>query len=176
MFPRRLRGARTTGIHEKNLAGNKRIPSAIVLDLPAFVPLHNRVLPLTLSLRLLHSQVTLLRNATATGTERSSRGYRDVGERALLAERLQPCTAVKFSVVLDDETVATDFHDVDAVDGIGLGAHDSPSPGDGVAVVPDVEDVEGNLGLEDTLPVVESGLAGEADGAELEGKLANGHF
>jgi hypothetical protein len=83
-----------------------------------------------------------------------------------LAEGLEPGAVVEFGVVLLDQALVVDFHVVDAVDRVWQG-NDSPSPGDGVAVVPDVEDGDGDFRLENTLAVVESGLAVEGDGSEL---------
>ena len=91
---------------------------------------------------------------------------RGVG-RAVAAEGLEPSTVVEFRVVLLDLAISVDLHVVDSVDGEWQG-DDSPSPGNGVAVNPDVEDIDGDLRLEDTLTVVESGLAVEGDGAKLE--------
>jgi hypothetical protein len=59
---------------------------------------------------------------------------------------------------------------VDAVDGEGQ-RDDSPSEGDGAAIVPDVKNLNRDLRLEDTLAIVESGLAVEGDSAKLERQL-----
>lgn len=48
------------------------------------------------------------------------------------------------------------------------GREESPAPGDGVAVVPDVQGADRHLGLLSALAKVESGLVGEGDGAKLE--------
>ncbi len=59
---------------------------------------------------------------------------------------------------------------VDTGDGVRQGV-DVPSPGDGVAVVPDVQNIDTNLGLQNTLAIVEVGLAGKRNGANLEETL-----
>lgn len=87
-----------------------------------------------------------------------------------LAVVVDPCTIVKLSVVLLDQTLAVDLHVVDTVNWKSVGdlGSNRPSPGDGGAVVPDVKSGNNNFGLEDTLAVVESGLVGEGNSAELE--------
>jgi len=86
-----------------------------------------------------------------------------------LAERLEPCTVVEFGVVLLDLALGVNDHVVDAIDGVRKG-NDAPSPGDTASVVPDVERVDGDFRLQDTLTVVEGGFAGEGYGTELTHK------
>ncbi len=133
----------------------------VVTDWPFFlIPLSTLHLKLDSMLPRLHLKKTTLGGRWAL---RSGDGV----DRAVATETLEPSTAVELSVVLVDKTVAVDQHVVDAGDGIRQGV-DLPSPGDGATVVPDVEDIDANLRLKDTLAIVECSLAVEGDGAQRE--------
>jgi hypothetical protein len=82
-----------------------------------------------------------------------------------LAKVLEPGTAVKLGVVLLDEAEAVNLHVVDTIDR-EFKRNNSPSPGDGVAIVPDVKDLNRNFRLLLTLTDVEVLLAVECDGAK----------
>ena len=134
--------------------------SARVTELGLPQSLSSLPLQLSRTLRNLHAE--------ATSAERRRRGNGSYGvSRAVAAEGLEPGPVVEFSIVLGNEAVAANLHVVDTVDGVWE-RNDSPSPGDGAAVMPDVEDLNCDLGLQDTLAVVESALAVEGDGAKLE--------
>lgn len=87
-----------------------------------------------------------------------------------MTERLEPSTAVKLSVVADELARGwADGESVDTNNGESSGGN-LPSPGDGVTIVPQVQGLDGDLGLSSlaTLWVVESSLAGEGDRAKLK--------
>lgn len=109
-----------------------------------------------------------------TGLEGIGSRVLDFLDRALSAERLKPGTVVEFGIVLDELAVITNKELVDANDGVS-GRLDDPSPGDRVAGVPHVQCLNLDLGLENSLAVVEGSFAGEGDGAKLEkeGSLVN---
>ena len=90
-----------------------------------------------------------------------------------MAEALEPGTVIELSILLLDQALVVDDHIVDAVDwerswcsGRDLWG-DLPSPCDILASVEDVQGVNLDLRLENTLAVVESSLGGEGDRAEL---------
>ena len=90
-----------------------------------------------------------------------------------MSEALEPGTVVEFGILLLDQALVVDDHVVDTSDwersrcsGRDLRG-DLPSPCDILASVEDVQGVDLNLRLEDTLTIVESSLVGERDGAEL---------
>ena len=86
----------------------------------------------------------------------------------LLAKVGEPCTVVKLSVVLLDQTLVVDDHVVHTSDGqCAREGQEAPSPRDGLAVMEYVEGGNCDFRLEDTLTIVEGSLIGEGDGAEL---------
>jgi hypothetical protein len=98
---------------------------------------------------------------------RSDRSRRRV-DGAILSEVLEPDTVVELGVVLLDKTLVIDLHEVDASHRKSTSERKKrPSPCDGVAAVPDVQSGDGDLRLENTLTIVESGLVGECNRANL---------
>ena len=88
----------------------------------------------------------------------------------MLTKVLEPSTVVKLGIVSLNKTIIIDLHIVDAMDRVGssLGERsDAVSPGDTLAVVPDVESLNVNLRLENSLAIVEGRLVCKCDGAEL---------
>lgn len=104
-----------------------------------------------------------------TGLEGVGSRVLDFLDRTLSAERLKPGTVVELGIVLDELAVITNKELVDANDRVS-GGLDDPSPGDRVAGEPNVQCLNLDLGLENSLAVVEGSFAGEGDGAELREK------
>lgn len=87
----------------------------------------------------------------------------------LLAERLEPSTAVELGVVADELAIVGDRESVDTDDGQGSGS-DDPSPGDGVTVEPHVQRLDSDLGLTSLAVLwgIEGSLAGESGATKLK--------
>jgi hypothetical protein len=106
----------------------------------------------------------VVQESTTFGSSRW--GHSDILDSALSTEALKPSTVVELGVVLLDLSIGVDLHNIDAINRV-LERGNAPSPVDGVALSPDVEDGDLDFRLVDTLASVESGLAWEGDGAEL---------
>jgi hypothetical protein len=85
-------------------------------------------------------------------------------------EALEPSAVVELGVLLVDQALFVDLHEVDTNNGVGGGGGRSqlPAPGDVSASVPDVESVDLSFGLTDALANVESSLVGEGDTTKLQ--------
>lgn len=83
----------------------------------------------------------------------------------LLAEGLKPSTAVKFGVVADEQAIVTNSEAVDT-NNRECSRGDDPSPGDGLAIVPDVQCLDRYLWL-GALASIECALARKGSGAKL---------
>lgn len=80
----------------------------------------------------------------------------------------QPSSIVKLGVVLKDlGGVRVENKVVDTTDLSSGEWSQDPSPGDGVAAIPDLDSLSLNFRLEDTLAIVKGGLAWESHGAKL---------
>lgn len=87
----------------------------------------------------------------------------------LLAERLEPSTAVELGVVADELAIVSYGESVDTDDGQGSGC-DGPSPGDGVTVEPHVQGLDSDLGLTSLAVLwgIENSLVGESGATKLK--------